>query len=246
MEIQKANNQLAARSATLTLPQRLQDTILRLGDSATRSMAKLDLMDITSELMPAGSPRFTEIVNFPMIRDMVTGHGRPRMLLMISIIVRDFCSSVNVVRNMNEDQIIEAASMLLDECGNFRLEDYTMMFAMSKRGQLIKIYDRIDIQVITDILDAYWKKRHEAGKKAQEEDVHHLDGLGPVTRQLDGMHPMDAALGSLGDNLTGALGEMKAKWLESMPLKGLDEAKTELHKNPEYRNPFPEPNPRNT
>jgi hypothetical protein len=42
----------------------------------------------------------------------------------------DFCSSINVLRNMNEDQMIEAAAMLIAECGNFRLEDYVMMFSM--------------------------------------------------------------------------------------------------------------------
>jgi hypothetical protein len=70
---------------------------------------------------------------------------------------------------MNEDQMIETASMLLDECDNFRLEDYVMMFALAKRGQLVKIFDRIDIDLVGEIMNEYWFKRNEAGKRAQDE-----------------------------------------------------------------------------
>lgn len=145
-------------------------------------------MDVVAELMPAGEPKHLEVIKYPMVRTLISEQGRPRMLLMLSIMIRDFCSSVNVVRNMNEDQIIEAAAMLLDECGNFRLEDYTMMFALAKRGQLVKIYDRIDIQVINEILDKYWEQRNAAGKRAQQEEADHLENgvpqIGSSNRQL--------------------------------------------------------------
>jgi hypothetical protein len=88
------------------------------------------------------------------------------MLALVTIMVKDFCNSVNVVRNMTEDQMIECAAMLLDECGNFRMEDYLMMFNMAKRGQLVKIFDRLDITVVTQMLDEYWAIRHKAGEEA--------------------------------------------------------------------------------
>lgn len=78
--------------------------------------------------------------------------------------------------------MIEASAMLLDECDNIRLEDYTMMFALAKRGGLIKIYDRIDLQVISDIFDAYWIKRMTAAEKAREEAVNRQESQSLMPR----------------------------------------------------------------
>lgn len=132
---------------------------------------KIALVSRASELMPGGSPAYTEVARYPMIAQLIKEHGRQSMMAAVFVLVKDFCGSLNVVRNMNEDQMIEAAAMLLDECGNFRLEDYVMMFGMAKRGNLVKILDRVDIQVIGQMIDAYWEKRNAAGNRAQEESL---------------------------------------------------------------------------
>ena len=134
--------------------------------------AKMDLILKTNELMPKGIANLTAVVKYPKIADLVVSEGRKKMLAVIVLLVKDFCGSVNVVRNMNQEQMIEAGLMLLDECGNFRLEDYVMMFSMAKKGQfpVVKIWDRMDIQIVTAIVDAYWTRRKEAGEKATEED----------------------------------------------------------------------------
>jgi hypothetical protein len=128
-------------------------------------------MAMTSELMPAGKPNFKELKNYPTIAQLTAEYGKYTMLKVIHLMVVYLCNSINVVRNMNEDQKIEAAHMLLNECGNFRLEDYQMLFAMGKRGTLVKIMDRLDIQVVTKMLDEYWKLRHQAGEQLYEEEL---------------------------------------------------------------------------
>lgn len=130
--------------------------------------AKMDLMQMTSDLMPAGKADLLGVIQFPMIKLLVEEHGKKNIFKALFLLVKDFCKSLNVVRNMNEDQMLEAANMLIEECGNFRMEDYLMMFQMAKKGQLIKIYDRIDIGVVTEILDKYWDVRNKAGKAAEE------------------------------------------------------------------------------
>lgn len=188
-----------ATSPTLTLPERLQNTILKLDNQENKFMAKMELTEIVSDLMPGGVPKFLEVVKYPKVSDLAI-QNKPRTLLLISIMVRDFCSSLNVVRNMNEDQIIEAAGMLMDESDNMRLEDYTMMFALAKRGGLVKIYDRIDLQVISDIFDAYWIKRSNAAIKAEEEAVNSQETQMPMMRTSK---PDDFdKIGSLGSALT--------------------------------------------
>src|SRR5205085_8339473 len=131
-------------------------------------------LNLTSSLMPAGNANFLDVIKYPMIISLVRDHGKKRMLKVIYLLVRDFCSSLNVVRNMNQDQMIEAASMLTEECGNFRLEDYAIMFSIGKRGELVKIYDRIDLSIITQMLDEYWKRRQAAAEKLEESESNGL------------------------------------------------------------------------
>ncbi len=178
----------------------------------TKSEAKMEFVGLVSDLLPAGIPKFLSMIKFPMMRDLINEHGKKTMLKVIFLLMRDFCSSINVVRNMNQDQMIEAAAILLDECGNFRLQDYTMMFSMAKRGQLVKIMDRIDISVITQILDEYWKQRNFAGMKLQESET--LERLGPSSRLIDNLHSLDAKISNSVNNLAITFGDLKSKLMK--------------------------------
>lgn len=173
-------------------------------------------MAVVNELMPAGKPDYLGVISYPKICDLLKVENQVDMLILVSTLVRDFCSGVNVARNMNEDQILEAAAMLLNECGNFRLEDYAVMFSMAKKGQLVKFYERIDLEVITAIVDAYWIHRNKAAQEAQEQEANSLQGLGPSLRIEDGMNPQDAKLMRLGDGLAGALSNLKIQLREKL------------------------------
>lgn len=134
-----------------------------------KMLAKMELISITSELMPKGAPNLTGVIKYPSIERLGQELGKKVPLLMIFTLVRDFCDSINVVRNMNEAQMMETSSMLLDECDNFRMEDYVMMFSMAKRGNLVKIFDRVDIDLVGGIMDRYWEMRNESGKRVQQQ-----------------------------------------------------------------------------
>jgi len=178
----------------------------------TKSEAKMEFVGIISELMPGGNASHPEVIKFPMIKNLVVEFGKKTMLKVIFLLIRDFCNSINVVRNMNEDQMIEAAAMLIDECDNFRLEDYAMMFSMGKKGILVKIFDRIDISVITQMLDEYWKRRNLAAIKLEENES--LERLGPSARLIDNLNPLDAKLSKSVDNLAITFADLKSKLME--------------------------------
>jgi hypothetical protein len=186
-EIQTANQQVVA-SQPQALPQRLQAIMLALGrddlEPKERTANKMAYLQITKELMPAGKPEFLTVVKYPKINDLVQERGEPVIMLILAVMIRDFCATMNVVRNMNEDQILEAAAMLLNEAGNFRLEDYTVMFAMAKKGQLFEVRDRIDLQVITAIADAYYAQRRDAKINMQDQEVERMEAQRPVHRPL--------------------------------------------------------------
>lgn len=187
--------------------------------------AKMELMDFSSQLMPDGKPNFLAIVSYPMIRSLVQEQSRKTMHKVIFLLIKDFCASMNVVRNMNEDQMIEAAGMLIDECGNFRLEDYVMMFQMAKRGQLFDIHDRVDLQVITRMLDRYWQIRHEAGESHVENEINHIDTLGNIQRVFDKKQVFNPKTGNYEtvpsdlervESLAGMFGSLKGLIKEKM------------------------------
>ena len=167
--------------------------------------AKLELLDITKELMPGGKPRFLDMIKYPKISDLVEQHGKKTLLKALFLLVKDFCGSINVVRNMNEDQMIETADMLLDECDNYRLEDYTMMFAMAKRGEIGNIFDHLDIQVVTKIFDEYHSRRMAAAHGARDEYISRLDSIGNTSTQLELMNPTDRKLTEGADHLAAAI-----------------------------------------
>lgn len=170
-------------------------------ETPERASAKMELISIVSDLMPQGKPQYLQMVRYPMISQLVQTEGKKKMLAVLVLMVKDFCSSVNVVRNMNEDQMIEAGAMLIDECDNFRLEDYTMMFAMAKRGTLVKIFDRVDIEVITNIVDAYWQRRKDVAAAVEEDEIQRLDSIGCTTRALETINRVDAKMIMATDGL---------------------------------------------
>lgn len=151
---------------------KLMQCLGRLETEQTKGLAKMDMMARVNELMPSGNPAFRDIIHYPTIKQLEKEYGKTAMLGTLCILINDFCNSVNVVRNMNNDQVIEAAAFLLDECDNFRLEDYVIMFTMAKRGTLdVRIMDRVDIDLINKILNAYWVIRFEAGQRIQESEL---------------------------------------------------------------------------
>lgn len=125
--------------------------------------------------MPDGVPNFEPIRSFPTIKALCESikDGRKNMRAVLFNMVKNLSESINVVRNLTEDQMIEIASLLLDECGDFRLEDYQMMFTLAKRNKLVKFRDRIDITIVSEMLDEYWLLRKKEGDRilAEKEDL---------------------------------------------------------------------------
>lgn len=203
----------------MTLPEKLRHSLLQMVVSdddqseetkKRRSLAKIQYMATVQELMPGGQPDYLGMVRFPKITDLVQQQGQAVILMILSVMVRDFCASMNVVRNMNDDQIVEAAAMMLDECGTFRLEDYAQFFALAKRGKLGQIRDRIDMQTMSDLLDEYFNRRRDAAIDAREREIEHQEAQLPVKRVP--ADPMDDKFLSVG----GALSGMRAALAEKI------------------------------
>jgi hypothetical protein len=189
MDIQKSKPETVGQQVAMYQPPalhtQLRQCMAALGnDSQTneqRQVAKLAYSLAVKQLFPDGKPDYLAVVKYPQIKDLIKDNSEPVVLLLIAVMVRDYCASVNVARNMNEDQILEAAAMLMEEAGNFRLEDYAMMFAQAKRGKLVKVYERIDLSTITDMADAYYAERRDAKINQQEQEIERQEVQAPHT-----------------------------------------------------------------
>lgn len=162
----------------------------------------MELLAIANALLPDGEPQYLSMIEYPKITDLIKERSRKEILKLVFLIIKDFCSSFNVVRNMNEDQMIEAANMLIEDAGNYRLEDYYMMFAMAKKGQLIKIYDRIDGQIINEMADAYHQNRQRAAWKAEDEKHQDYKTLGFTQRESPNEDALSDKFSTFGSVLT--------------------------------------------
>lgn len=145
-----------------------------------KSDNKLELAVLTSDLMPKGLPDFAQLIQCKPIAKIMQEIGKQDTAKYVLMLLQNFCSSQNVVRNMEEDQMIECAVMMVDECDGFTLEDYQVMFEMAKRGSLDfnskkGLMDRIDSQTISKIMDAYytkWRMGKERLRNEREEELY--------------------------------------------------------------------------
>ena len=132
--------------------------------------SQIQLIELSSQLIPNGNADFKSVRNFlpiaNIIRDGIA--SIPDIRASLVMLIKNFSESLNVVRNLNELQTVEIAQMLIDECGDFRLEDYFVMFQLAKRGKIGDIRDRIDIQLVSKLLDEYWAYRRKEGEKLQQ------------------------------------------------------------------------------
>lgn len=142
----------------------------------------MGLVAAARELMPSGKPDFGKIKTYPSISQLIPTVGAPTLHKLLMVLIKNYCNSVNVPegKNMNEDQIIEAAGFLLDECDNYRIEDYVMMFTLAKRGKLEsgktgRIFDRVDIQLISDFKSNYEQIRRQGEDSIMQDELMKLE-----------------------------------------------------------------------
>ena len=149
-----------------------------------KSQAKLRLANIAMDLMPAGVVDFDKLKECAPIKSLVEGIGKTEMQTLLFLLISNFCKSINVVRNMGEDQMIECAMYLLDECKDYTMEDYVVMFAMAKRGKIGNVMDHLDIEVVAEMHAEYAARRRTHFKTAQDKAEREaydkkVAGLGP-------------------------------------------------------------------
>lgn len=148
-----------------------------LESETSRLDAKMELSRLNSVLVPNGVPNYLLTVKFKPIGQQVEKYGKQTIVKSLFLMIKDFCGTFNVVRNMSDDQMIDCALMLLDMHieSNYRIEDFTQFFQVAKAGKYGKVYDHVDTPVIMEMLDRFHEERCKAGNDAMDEIFNETD-----------------------------------------------------------------------
>ncbi len=77
------------------------------------------------------------------------------LLKALSALITQLRQSLNVGKNLDTLQVYECASLLIEKYWYFRLEEFVYVFKQVKLGKYGKVYDRLDVQVISEWLHLY-------------------------------------------------------------------------------------------
>jgi pantothenate kinase len=88
------------------------------------------------------------------------GLGNMIKILMAEIV--KFQNCYNVIRPMNPDQIAQCSFSIIQTAEEdfLSLEDVILFFEGAKQGKYGKVYDRLDQQIIFEMLEVYRDERH--------------------------------------------------------------------------------------
>ncbi|MCR6637482.1 MAG: hypothetical protein NVV82_00370 [Sporocytophaga sp.] len=80
----------------------------------------------------------------------------------VSYLLIDFAQSINVGKNISEAQVDEIAYMICTHFSDLTIEELIVVFSNAKAGrygQQSRLYDRIDVIVISEFISAYYEQQ---------------------------------------------------------------------------------------
>jgi hypothetical protein len=123
-------------------------------------------------------PNLTHIYGFEAIHEILI------------VLLTSFSNSLNLIRPMNSDQIVECAHELVmtTQEDQLSIEDYVLFFKGAREGKYGKILDRLDQQTIFEMLEQYRQRRHEQYLRIKEEKEVNYKAL-PVNDRIADLFP---------------------------------------------------------
>lgn len=95
----------------------------------------------------------------PSVIRVVKENGEQIAISMIRTLIVDVVKFFNLGKSMGASQVHQTAELILEAYGQYKFDDWKLCFKMAKLGQLGKVYDRIDGNVIFDWFDKYLEIR---------------------------------------------------------------------------------------
>lgn len=117
-------------------------------------------------------PNLTHVYGFEMIHKLV------------AVLLTQFNNSMNLIRPLTGEQVVEISEALVmtAEEDQLSMEDLVLFFKGAREGKYGKIYDRLDQQMVFQILEEYRQQRHEAYRRSEEARHLQFKGIGETER----------------------------------------------------------------
>jgi hypothetical protein len=158
--------------------------------NSIRVQDDFQISSIVSSYIKAGTPQFALLLQTPLgdrIPGLAAKYGSKRIHALIVILVTNFCNNLNLIRPMTESQIVSCSFELMNTASEDQLsiEDLTVFFNGAVAGKYGRILDRMDQQILFELLENYRQERHISYSRLQEERHIQLKSLGPIDRSCE-------------------------------------------------------------
>lgn len=151
---------------------------------------KLEINNNIEQYREGGVIRYDKLLGIPL-KDRMVGlvnqYGKEKIHGLLILMLTDFCNFYNVIRPMSATQIVDCAFELINTSieDYLGIEDFTIFFQGAKNGKYGKIYDRLDQQLIFEMLEVYRQDRHEKYLSVKEEKESNYKATGDNFRICD-------------------------------------------------------------
>ena len=119
----------------------------------------LDYHVLVSEFVKNNLPIIPKILAQKQLSQLKQELGHKNIIKFIYALLVDLTKTFNVGKGMDESQLIETSTNLVDDFYGFRLVDFAICFKKAKKGSYGKVYDRIDMPTIYEWLLKYDQER---------------------------------------------------------------------------------------
>lgn len=122
-----------------------------------------------------GNVNYLAVINGIPLEDrlpaLVKKYPKQEIAAIITVALTSAFEKMNLRYAMNADQIVELGEMILEssEEDQLALEDIMLFLHQLVRGQMGKIYDRMDIPTFFEMFEKYRQDRHKDYLNAKEE-----------------------------------------------------------------------------
>jgi hypothetical protein len=139
-----------------------------------------------------GATNYLELMRQPVedrIPGLVRKFGKETIHKILVVQIEIATKFFNIKNNLTPTQIFELGEMIIEEadCDQLSLEDIFIFLSKLIRGQMGKIYDRLDTATFMEMLDAHRDQRHHELRRFREQQHSQHKCAGPVDRSCDNM-----------------------------------------------------------
>jgi hypothetical protein len=167
MEIQKHQTNQVAKISVNKSTRHLVDAI---------NESRTDLIAANlSTFKDRGNVNYLAVINQVPLEDrlpaLVQKYSKQKIAAILTVSLTACFEKMNLRYAMNAEQIVELADMIIEtsEEDMLALEDVMLFLQQLVRGQMGKIYDRMDIPTFFEMFEKYRQNRHDDYMNAKEE-----------------------------------------------------------------------------